>query len=199
MTSSLVIYLTIFSYLIGSISSAIIVSQIMGLPDPRKDGSNNPGATNVLRLGGKTAAAIVLIFDVLKSLLPVLAGHLLELNPASLALVGMAAVLGHVFPLYYRFAGGKGVATALGCYFGLYWLLGLISIAIWLICLLVFRFSSLSSLIMVSFAPVVGAITLGSSMILLPFILIAFLIAYKHKENILRLRAGTEPYTKLFG
>lgn len=190
--------IALFSYLFGSISSAIIVSQIMGLPDPRTDGSNNPGATNVLRLGGKKAAAIVLAFDVLKSLIPVALGHAFNLPDSSLAIIGFAAVLGHVFPIYYRFAGGKGVATALGFYFGLFWAFGLLMVVIWLVCLAVFRYSSLSSLVMVGLAPCMATVMLGTTEVFTPLLFVALLIAFRHKENIERLRAGDEPQTKLF-
>jgi acyl-phosphate glycerol 3-phosphate acyltransferase len=119
--------LVLGAYLLGSVSSAIIVCRLMGLPDPRTQGSNNPGATNVLRIGGskaKPAAAITLAGDMLKGLIPMLVAHLLQAAPLTLALVGIAAFVGHLFPVFFGFRGGKGVATALGVQFGLYWPIG---------------------------------------------------------------------------
>ncbi|HIE55576.1 MAG TPA: glycerol-3-phosphate 1-O-acyltransferase PlsY, partial [Chromatiaceae bacterium] len=123
--------LVIASYLLGSIASAILVARIMGLPDPRTQGSRNPGATNMLRTGGKKAAAITLLGDTLKGLLPMLAAHALDVSPLVLALTGLAAFLGHLYPLFFGFQGGKGVATALGVQFGLHWLIGLSVALIW--------------------------------------------------------------------
>ena len=124
--------LIIASYLLGSISSAIIVCRLMGLPDPRTQGSQNPGATNVLRLGGKKAAAITLVGDWLKGVLPLVAGHLLGFEPLILGLAGIAAFAGHLYPVFFGFKGGKGVATALGFQVGLYWPIGLTIAGIWL-------------------------------------------------------------------
>ena len=117
----LAIFAVLIAYLVGSISSAIIVCKMMGLPDPRSQGSRNPGATNVLRIGGKKAAAITLLGDMLKGYLPVLAAKLLGLDPLTIALVMFAAFIGHLYPLYFRFEGGKGVATLIGCLLALNW------------------------------------------------------------------------------
>ena len=125
MDTQLIISISIFAsagYLLGSISTAIITCKLMGLPDPRTDGSKNPGATNVLRLGGKKAAAITLAGDMLKGLIPALLANLLEMPDAVVATAGLAAFLGHLFPVFYRFQGGKGVATLLGVLLGTHWL-----------------------------------------------------------------------------
>lgn len=140
--------LIVFAYLLGSISTAIITAKAMGLPDPRTAGSNNPGATNVLRIGGKKAAAITLLGDVLKGLIPVLIGrYVFKLDDSQLIWVGLAAFIGHLYPLYYGFKGGKGVATAIGVFLGLNPWAGLAFIATWLIMAKGFKISSLAALI----------------------------------------------------
>ena len=135
------------TYLLGSISSAIIVSKAFSLPDPRDLGSGNPGATNVLRTGNKIAAVITLIGDLLKGLIPVLAVDLLTASAPLVAATGFAALIGHMYPLYYDFKGGKGVATTLGVLLGFDWLLGVVWIAIWLFTALLFRYSSFAALV----------------------------------------------------
>ena len=147
--------LIIAAYLLGSVSSAVIVCRLMGLPDPRTQGSNNPGATNVLRIGGKKAAAITLFGDSLKGFFPMIAGHLLGVAPWVLAATGLAAFLGHLFPVFFGFRGGKGVATALGVQFGLWWPIGLGVALIWLFVAKVLKVSSLSALVSMSLAPVI--------------------------------------------
>jgi glycerol-3-phosphate acyltransferase PlsY len=132
------------AYLIGSVSAAIITCRIMGLPDPRSSGSKNPGATNVLRLGGKKAAIITLLGDLIKGLLPVLVAQLMQLDMSIIALTGLAAFLGHLYPVFFGFQGGKGVATALGVYFGIAWQAGLLFVAVWLVVASISRISSLS-------------------------------------------------------
>ena len=133
------------AYLLGSVSTAIIVCKLMGLPDPRTEGSGNPGATNVLRVGGKKAAAITLFGDTLKGLLPVLIARAFTSDPLILGLVGLAAFLGHLYPVFFGFKGGKGVATMLGVLFGYSWWVGLATAATWLIVAKVFKVSSLSA------------------------------------------------------
>ena len=134
-------------YLFGSISTAIIVCKLMGLPDPRTQGSRNPGATNVARLGGKKAAALTLAGDMLKGLLPVTIAHALGSDATILAGTALAAFLGHLYPVFFGFQGGKGVATALGVIYGLYWPVGLLTSAVWLIMAVLFRYSSLAALV----------------------------------------------------
>jgi len=133
-------------YLFGSISTAIIVCKLMGLPDPRTTGSRNPGATNVARIGGKKAAALTLAGDLLKGLIPVLTAHALQADATVLAGTALAAFLGHLYPVFFGFQGGKGVATALGVIYGLYWPVGLLTTAVWLAMALLFRISSLAAL-----------------------------------------------------
>jgi len=137
----------IASYFIGSVSAAIITCKLMGKEDPRSMGSKNPGATNVMRFAGKKAAALTLLGDVLKGLIPVVVGHLFGLSWGWLVLIGLSAFLGHLYPIYYGFQGGKGVATALGVYFGLNPLVGVLIGITWLIISLLFNMSSLSALI----------------------------------------------------
>ena len=141
------------AYLIGSFSTAIIVCRLYGLPDPRSQGSQNPGATNVLRFGGKKAAAITLLGDFLKGLLPVLVTRALDFSDTTIALVGIATVLGHLYPVYFGFKGGKGVATAFGVLLGLSWLLGAAAALTWIILAKLFRISSLAAILTTSLAP----------------------------------------------
>lgn len=198
MISFSIVMLLFAAYLAGSLSSAIVISRLLGLPDPRSEGSNNPGATNVLRLGGKKAAAAVLVIDILKGTLPVILGHIYQLNGVLLALIGLAAITGHIYPLYYQFKGGKGVATALGVYYGLNPLLGLLCSIVWLLSVKIFQYSSLSSLIMVACAPLLSLFFFHSYNVVLPLLLIALFVIVKHKENINRLITHTESKTRLF-
>lgn len=138
--------LLIFAYLLGSVSSAIIVCRSLGLPDPRTEGSHNPGTTNVLRLGGKGPAAMTLLGDMLKGVIPVLLGHYLKLDPAWVVGLGLAAFVGHLYPVFFRFEGGKGVATALGVLLALYWPLGLAVIGLWVVAFAASRISSLGAI-----------------------------------------------------
>ena len=138
--------LCVAGYLMGSISSAILVCQLFGYPDPRTEGSNNPGATNVLRIGGKPAAALTLLGDVPKGVIPVVIAHYLGLGPFVAALVGTFAFLGHLFPVFFHFQGGKGVATAFGLLFALHWPSGLVAGVVWLLVFALTRISSLASL-----------------------------------------------------
>ena len=193
----LTILLPVFSYLFGSISSAIIVCKIMGLPDPRSSGSNNPGATNVLRIGGKKAAAITLVGDVLKGLIPVIVTKLVTDDPAIIALAAAAAFLGHLYPVFFGFRGGKGVATALGVYLGLSWQLTLALLAIWLLTAVVFRYSSLAALTAAAVAPVVVYFLLPGVPYLVLTVLVAILLFWRHRENIRRLVAGSESRIRL--
>ncbi|MBI2779906.1 MAG: glycerol-3-phosphate 1-O-acyltransferase PlsY, partial [Gammaproteobacteria bacterium] len=134
--------LIVFSYLLGSLSTAIIASRIMGLPDPRTQGSGNPGATNVLRLGGKKAAVLTLLGDTLKGVVPMIAASVLGMDDATLALAGIVAFLGHLYPVFFGFRGGKGVATALGVLLGMSWMVGLAALATWLLVAKISRYSS---------------------------------------------------------
>lgn len=192
---------TIAAYLVGSLSFAVIVSRVMGLNDPRTYGSKNPGATNVLRSGSKKAAVVTLLLDAAKGLLPVLLvqwlGQAYGLAEGTLAMVGLAAFLGHLYPVFFRFQGGKGVATAIGVIFGLNWILGLATVATWVIMAYFFRYSSLASIVAAVFAPVYyifgnGLAWYMEGSILLSLSLMALLLIYRHAENIGRLVRGTE-------
>lgn len=184
--------LIIAAYLIGSISSAIIISRLKGLEDPRKIGSGNPGATNVLRSGDKSAAAMTLLGDIFKGLLPVLLAKWLELAPQWIALVGLAAFLGHLYPVYYQFKGGKGVATAAGVLLGISPLSVLIMIIIWLAVAWRSHYSSLAALIAAVTSPLfIYQITGVIAYTLLAAVIAGFLL-WRHRANIRRLRDGTE-------
>ncbi len=184
--------LILIAYLLGSISSAIVVCRLLGLPDPRTRGSRNPGATNVLRIGGKKAAATVLLGDMLKGLLPVLAAQGLGLSPASTALVGVAAFLGHLYPLFFGFQGGKGVATFLGVLLGFSPLLGGAVVATWIAVAILFRYSSLAAIAAALAAPFYAAlITPHRSWVIAILVMDLFLIA-RHRTNIRQLLDGTE-------
>jgi len=164
----------------------------MSLPDPRTVGSNNPGATNVLRAGGKKAAIITLLGDMLKGLIPVLIAVLLKMPDEVIAATGVAAFLGHLFPLYYGFKGGKGVATILGVLIGTNWMLGLGTIGIWLFMAVVFRYSSLSALVAASGSPVLAWFITQSMVITACVAFMAALLIWKHKKNIQNLLSGKE-------
>jgi glycerol-3-phosphate acyltransferase PlsY len=189
------------AYLIGSLSFAVIVSRAMGLNDPRTYGSGNPGATNVLRSGSKPAAVVTLLLDAAKGWLPVALiawyGKAWGLEEGTLAMAGLAAFLGHLFPVFFRFQGGKGVATALGVLFGIHWGLGLATALTWLIIAWFFRYSSLASLVSAVFAPVYyvfgdGVAWYLDRSILLAIAVMALLLLWRHAQNISRLVKGTE-------
>jgi glycerol-3-phosphate acyltransferase PlsY len=190
MTAS--VLLVIAAYLLGSVSSAIIVCRLMGLPDPRSEGSGNPGATNVLRIGGKKAAAITLIGDSLKGVIPMLAAHLMGAGPDLLAAVALAAFLGHLYPVFFGFRGGKGVATALGVQLGLYWPIGLSVAAIWLFMAKVVRISSLSALVSMILAPVLVWVFWPERVLIGAQLIITSLLVWRHRSNIRNLLTGSE-------
>jgi glycerol-3-phosphate acyltransferase PlsY len=180
------------AYLIGSVSAAIITCRIMGLPDPRGSGSKNPGATNVLRLGGKKAAIITLLGDLIKGLLPVLVAQLMQLDMSIIALTGLAAFLGHLYPVFFGFQGGKGVATALGVYFGIAWQAGLLFVAVWLVVASISRISSLSALTATLFMPAFFYYFSGSLWVAGTTSVMAALIFWRHRSNIRKIIDGTE-------
>ena len=186
------VILIILAYLFGSINFAIIICKLAGLPDPRKEGSKNPGATNVLRVGGKKLAVLVAVCDALKGILPVLIARYFNQDDFCLALIALAAVLGHMYPLFFRFQGGKGVATAFGAIIALSWFVGIIMLITWAIIAVIFRWSSLASLL--SLVLMLFFISwFASSSMLLPLFIMVSLILYRHRANILRLLKGTEP------
>ncbi|WP_078121077.1 glycerol-3-phosphate 1-O-acyltransferase PlsY [Thiosocius teredinicola] len=180
------------AYLLGSISSAIIVCRLMGLPDPRTEGSNNPGATNVLRIGGKKAAAITLLGDSLKGVIPMLACHLFDRSESVFALTAVAAFLGHLYPVFFGFRGGKGVATALGVQFGLYWAFGAAVGATWLFMAKVANVSSLAALISMALAPVYLWFLWPSNELLAMQIFVSVVLFWRHRSNIRKLLDGSE-------
>lgn len=191
----------IAAYLLGSLSFAVIVSRVMGLNDPRTFGSKNPGATNVLRSGSKPAAIITLVLDALKGFIPVFLVQLFGkdhgLSDGTVALVGIAAFLGHLYPVFFKFVGGKGVATAVGVLFGVHWALGLVCVISFAIILYFFRYVSLASLVAAAFAPVCylfGNTVLWSAdrYVTLMLVVMAMLLAYRHSQNITRLIQGKE-------
>ena len=181
------IYFLIASYLIGSISSAIIICKVAGLPDPRTQGSKNPGATNVLRFGGKKIASFVLIFDGLKGAIPVITANYFGLSLFELTFILLFAFLGHVFPLFFGFKGGKGVATYLGGLIGINLLIGLTFAIIWLIVAKVLKFSSLAALIATILSPIYFYLITANLQAALVIGLIGLFIIYNHRTNIKRL------------
>jgi len=196
------IALVVAAYLLGSLSSAIILCRIMGLPDPRTQGSGNPGATNVLRFGGKKLAALTLLGDLLKGLIPVVVAHVIISNSSDgtaqhdtvLALVAMAAFLGHLYPVFFGFRGGKGVATALGVLLGLSWQVGLAVLVTWVVMALLFRISSLSALIAALLSPLYGWWFTNSLVYIEMMAVMAILLLWRHRGNIERLLAGREKH-----
>ncbi|QNN55611.1 glycerol-3-phosphate 1-O-acyltransferase PlsY [Diaphorobacter ruginosibacter] len=195
------IIVTIAAYLVGSLSFAVIVSKLMGLNDPRTYGSGNPGATNVLRSGSKAAAILTLLLDAVKGWLPVALVHWFGgphgLEEGTIAAVGLAAFLGHLWPVFFKFKGGKGVATAAGVLIGISGWLGLATLASWLIIAVFFRYSSLASLVAAVFAPFFYVLGGGVAWVMdarigVSIAIMSGLLVWRHKENIGRLLAGKE-------
>ncbi|MGR4989593.1 glycerol-3-phosphate 1-O-acyltransferase PlsY [Vibrio rotiferianus] len=188
---ALALIMTMAAYLLGSISSAVLICRLLKLPDPRDVGSNNPGATNVLRIGGKGAAAAVLLCDMLKGTIPVWSGYFLGIDPIILGVVAIAASLGHMYPIFFHFKGGKGVATALGAIapIGLD-LTGLVMLT-WLSVAILFRYSSLAALVTVLVTPFYA--WMFKPQYTLPVAMLCCLIVLKHHQNIRRLLSGEEP------
>jgi acyl phosphate:glycerol-3-phosphate acyltransferase len=191
----------IAAYLVGSLAFAVIVSRAMGLKDPRSFGSGNPGATNVLRSGSKPAAAITLLLDAMKGFVPVVLvkayGPRYGLEEGTVALVALAAFLGHLYPVFFRFQGGKGVATFIGVVFGVHWLLGVATGLTWLVIAFFFRYASLASLVAAIFAPAYYLFGdrlqwYAETPIAAALFAMALLLAWRHRANIQRLLAGKE-------
>lgn len=184
--------LIILAYLFGSISTAIIVCKLMGLPDPRSEGSGNPGATNVLRVGGKKAAAITLFGDFIKGLIPVLVAKYLNASELVLALVGFAAFIGHLYPVFFHFRGGKGVATMLGVLFGFDLYVGLATALTWLFVAKVLKISSLSALVATLLAPFyIWWLAYSQELVIVTAVMTAILY-WRHRSNIQNLLRGKE-------
>jgi len=188
--------LIVAGYLVGSLSFAVIVSRAMRLPDPHSYGSGNPGATNVLRTGNKVAAVLTLLGDALKGYVVVAVACAVfdrfGFTDANLALAGLAAFLGHLYPLYFGFRGGKGVATAAGVLFGISGWLGLAVLGVWLSTFAVLRVSSISALAAALASPVLAGLFGGNRNVVGIVLVMALLLVWRHRENIRRLRAGTE-------
>jgi glycerol-3-phosphate acyltransferase PlsY len=201
MTKLLPLLVTLAAYLIGSLSFAVIVSKLMGLSDPRTYGSGNPGATNVLRSGSKVAAALTLALDAFKGYVPVALvvhfGPAYGLGEGTVALVALAAFLGHLWPVFFRFKGGKGVATAAGALLGIDPLLGAATTLTWLIIAAFFRYSSLASIVAAVFAPFWQLLTQGPDPIAAAVTVMGLLLVWRHSANIRRLLAGTESRLRL--
>lgn len=190
----MIVALSLFSsaYLLGSFSSAVIVCRLMGLPDPRTHGSGNPGATNVLRHGGKKAAVITLSLDILKGVIAVLTAKFITTSTEILAGVVFAVVLGHIYPIFFKFKGGKGVATAFGALTMLVWPVGLAILAVWLLMALLFRYSSLAALSAALTAPIFTFLLTGERNYLIMSGLVSGLLIWRHRSNIFNLLRGKE-------
>ena len=184
------------AYLIGSLSFAVIVSRVMGLNDPRTYGSGNPGATNVLRSGNKLAAILTLLLDALKGFIPVFLvqqfGAAYGLHEGTAALVGLAAFLGHLWPVFFKFQGGKGVATAAGVLLGINPWLGLATLATWIIIAAFFRYSSLAAIVAAVFAPFYQLLIWGGGPLAITVTVMGLLLVWRHMANIQKLMKGTE-------
>lgn len=186
----LTLAMIIFAYLLGSISSAILVCRMLGLPDPRTTGSKNPGATNVLRMSNKLTAATVLFLDILKGTVPVWGAYFLQIEPLYLGFIGVAACLGHMYPIFFNFQGGKAVATALGALLPMGLGLGALLIMTWVAVAKLTKYSSLAAIVTVSLAPLY--VFLLKPIYVYPTLMLSAFILLRHKENIVRLLNGTE-------
>jgi glycerol-3-phosphate acyltransferase PlsY len=180
----------IAAYLIGSISSAILVCKFLGLPDPRKIGSKNPGATNVLRMSNKLTAATVLFLDIVKGTIPVWGAYFLKIDALYLGLIGVSACLGHMYPIFFNFKGGKAVATALGTLLPIGFTLGTLLILTWILVVKFSKYSSLAAIVTVSLAPLY--VYFLKPLYVYPTLMLSALIIFRHRDNIKRLLKGTE-------
>ena len=188
----LIYLLPLAAYLFGSISTAVLIARTMGLPDPREVGSKNPGATNILRYGGKTAAVLTLVGDILKGVIPVLIARALTTDAVIITLCGFAAFLGHLFPVFFSFRGGKGVATALGVWLAINPWVGLAVLVTWMLMALLFRYSSLAALTASAAAPLYVAWLSPGVPYLATMIVMSAILIFRHRANIRNLIAGTE-------
>jgi glycerol-3-phosphate acyltransferase PlsY len=184
--------LILFAYLLGSISSAILLSKVMGFDDPRSGGSKNPGATNVLRIAGKKAAFFTLVGDFLKGLIPVLVAQFLGADSFIIAMTAFAAFIGHCFPIFFDFKGGKGVATAIAATVAFDWVSGAVVIGVWLLFAKVFKISSLAAIISFGLLPVVVYWRFQSLAVTAVFVVLSLVLIWRHRGNIQRMMSGTE-------
>lgn len=180
----------VLAYLIGSISSAVLICKLFNLPDPRTVGSKNPGATNVLRMSNKYIASLVLFCDILKGTIPIWAAYLLNIEPIYLGFIGIAACLGHMFPIFFEFSGGKAVATALGTLLPIGLDLGGLLILTWVIVAVATKYSSLAAIVTITLTPLY--IWLLKPIYFYPVLMLSILILIRHKSNIIRLLQGNE-------
>jgi len=185
--------LPVFAYLLGSISSAIVIAKLFGLQDPRQVGSGNPGATNILRYGGKKAAILTLAGDILKGVIPVILAHVLKVEPVILGSVMLAVFLGHLFPVFHGFKGGKGVATAAGALVALNPWVGLALVVTWLASAFITRYSSLSAIVATLAAPVYVWWFTREPWLVATTLIMGLILLWRHQANIRKLLAGTEP------
>lgn len=188
----LTIVMLFIAYLLGSVNCAILISRFLKLDDPRQHGSGNPGATNILRTGHNVAAIITLFGDALKGFIAVMLARLLGIDGVALALVALAAFVGHLYPIFFSFKGGKGVATMFGVLLALHLLLGLLAIAVWLVVAFIFRYSSLAAIVAAISAPI-DTLQLANPNFFLPLVVLAILVIFRHRANIDRLRHSQEP------
>ncbi|MEZ9832536.1 glycerol-3-phosphate 1-O-acyltransferase PlsY [Vibrio breoganii] len=189
--SATVLLMIILAYLLGSVSSAVLICRVFKVPDPRTAGSNNPGATNVLRIGGKLPAALVLVSDMAKGTIPVWSAYYLDIEPVMLGLIGISACIGHIYPIFFHFKGGKGVATAVGAIAPIGFDLTGMLMGTWLVTAVISRYSSLAALVTALVAPFYT--WLIKPQYTLPVAMLCCLIIWRHQENIKRLMAGSEP------
>lgn len=187
---SLTLLMAAVAYLFGSLSSAVVISQLFGLPDPRTAGSKNPGATNVYRLGGRIPALLVLVMDILKGTIPVYGSYFLGIEPIMLGIIAIFACLGHIFPLYFGFKGGKAVATAFGAMLPIGLDLAGLLVLSWVVVVFLTGYSSLGALVAVSLAPLFTFLI--KPLYTVPVAMLSLLIILRHKDNITRLIAGNE-------
>ncbi|MFM9816622.1 UNVERIFIED_CONTAM: glycerol-3-phosphate 1-O-acyltransferase PlsY [Spiribacter pallidus] len=184
--------LILIAYLAGSLSAGVIVARVLGLGDPRQDGSGNPGATNLLRLGGRRAAAVTLLADAIKGVIPVVLAHGLGVDGAALAAVGLAAFMGHLYPVFFGFQGGKGIATGLGVMLAWAWPVGLMALGCWVLMAALFRLSSLAALTSFALAPL-ALLATGYPALAAGGAIMALVTGWRHRGNIQRIAKGTEP------
>jgi glycerol-3-phosphate acyltransferase PlsY len=189
---TLIILANIFAYLLGSISSAIIVSKLFKVTDPRKIGSGNPGTTNILRYAGKTAAGLTLFGDVTKGIIPIVVGYQLGFTAGTLSVIGLCSLLGHIYPIFYDYKGGKGIATFIGILIALNWLLACCFVLTWATTAFFTRYSSLSALVAITVTPI-AAYLIGVPTVMLSVLTCCSIIIFiHHKKNLVNLMKGDE-------
>lgn len=182
----------VIAYALGSVSSAVIISKVMGLPDPREEGSGNAGATNVLRVGGKAAGSYVMVADILKGVVAIILAHVVGASGIQIGFAALAVVMGHIFPVFFGFKGGKGVATMLGALLIMSFFTAIVLAIVWLVVAVLTRYASLASVVAAVAMPIM-ILVFGHGADFFPLLIVAAVVIWKHWGNIERLRAGTEP------